>query len=344
MKITKKFKVLSIALFVMIGTTVALNAIVYEPLPNRPEYRGFYYWLDMADYPNLLQSDMPYEVLIGYIVADSVVRAAPGSRIMSDAIRKMNLLTDTAQFIYKYWYAMNEYDPLWFYSFLNKKYPEANISSRSLRSDMRSRMYEDTKFTYVVSDYILHIYVNNTVHIDTSNTKYPEFSKTIAYCKILDILKGGVFPSLDNAIFYNGEQKNSVESGIVDNNYADALVPTIMPDIVFNYVDQWRNGQGGRPLFNQRDGHWIKPNKEYIVFLEFQGVDAVGSWAPVGSIYKQYYTLMPYPHTKSYSMYPIEDGYVIDIRNALGFGTKVPVDEFKENIRKKIEEIKNFGE
>jgi len=68
------FKVLSIALFAMLGTTVALNAIVYEPLPNwhNKNWRGFHCWLDMADYPNLLQSNMPLDILIGYIVCSSL--------------------------------------------------------------------------------------------------------------------------------------------------------------------------------------------------------------------------------------------------------------------------------
>ena len=71
---------------------------------------------------------------------------------------------------------------------------------------------------------------------------------------------------------------------------------------------------------------------------------AVGCWDPVGSIHKEYYTLIPYPFTGSFSMYPIENGNVIDEENALGFGTLVPVDVFKENIRNKINEIKNYGD
>jgi hypothetical protein len=43
-------------------------------------------------------------------------------------------------------------------------------------------------------------------------------------------------------------------------------------------------------------------------------------------------------------MYPIEDGNVIDEKNALGFGTSVPVNVFKQNIRNTINEIKNYGE
>jgi len=355
----------------MLGT-VAINAIEYRPLPSFEYFRGFYYWVDMANYKNLLLSNMPLDVLVGYIVADSVVRAAPRGPIL-DKISRMNLSTDTAQYIYKYWHTMNEYDPLRFFSYTRRRYHGAEVNYLRLHSDMRHKMYVDPKFTYVVSDYILHVYVNNTVHIDTSDaTPYMTIStdpktkrpirdstgnfvytthirvqpETVAYCKVVDTLKGGKFPSLNNAIFYNGERPKPEEGGIVeDNTYADALFPIATPDIVFSYRDLWTNGQYGPTLYNSRDGHWIKPSREYIVFLELRGIDAEDDdLNPDGTPSKVYYYIMPYPHVKSRSMYPVEDGYVIDKYDALGFGKKVPVEEFKQNIRDKISEIKSFGE
>ena len=319
----------------MLVAVVTVKAVVYEPLPNRPEARGFYYCLDMADYPNLLQSNMPYEVMVGYIVADSAIRAMPSITRFYNPIEELNLFSDTAEYIYKYWYLMNEYDPVRFYSFLGKKYPVAKNKPRELYSDISNRMHRNPKFKYVVSDYILHIYVNNTVHIDTANTKihYHDWSKTIAYCKVLDTLKGGVFPSLENAIFYNGE--NSIIGKIIPQEQET--------DIVFSYIDQWQRWPD-KPLFDSNSEYWIKPEREYIVFLQFFGIDAIGSWDPIGSIHKQYYSLIPYPLRGSRSMYPIENGNVIDEKNALGFGTVIPVDVFKQNIRDKINEIKNYGE
>ena len=363
-----------IAMMLTLSGTVALDAIEYRPLPSvqSEHFRGFYYWVDMANYKNLLLSNMPLDVLVGYIVADSVVRAAPRGPIL-DKISQMNLSTDTAQYIYKYWLTMNEYDPLRFFSYTRRRYPEAEVNYLRLHSDMRHKMYVDPKFTYVVSDYILHVYVNNTVHIDTSDATphtYPSIDpktkrfirdstgnfvldthiyakpETIAYCKVLDTIKGGAFPSLSNAIFYNGPRPNPDEGGVVeDNTYADALFPIITPDIIFSYLDQWTNGMYRHSLYNPRDGHWIKPGREYIVFLELRGVDAEDDdLNPDGTPSKVYYGLWPYPHIASCSMYPIEDGYVIDRFDALGFGKKVPVEEFKQNIRDKISEIKSFGE
>jgi len=61
-KFLSKKTFMSASLTAMMLTMLGTNAIVYEPLPSRTDHRGFYYWLDMADYPNLLQSNMPLDM------------------------------------------------------------------------------------------------------------------------------------------------------------------------------------------------------------------------------------------------------------------------------------------
>jgi hypothetical protein len=61
---------------------------------------------------------------------------------------------------------------------------------------------------------------------------------------------------------------------------------------IFSYIDQWTKDELN-PLFDSNGDHWINPNREYIVFLEFLGIDAIGEWYPIGSIHKEYYILMP---------------------------------------------------
>ena len=177
-KSIKQFKILTILISFLLGA-VTLNAVTYEPLPNRPVFRGFSYWLDMADYTNLLQSNMPYQVIQGYIVADSVVRTMPSITYLWDPVKELNLFSDTAQYIYKYWHIMNDYDPVRFYWFLCRKYPEAKNKQRRLQAGMYTRMYNFTELTFVASEYILHIYVNDTICIDTANTDHPNLSEIV---------------------------------------------------------------------------------------------------------------------------------------------------------------------
>lgn len=360
-------KVLMVALFVMLGTETT-KAVTYGYLPNWPGYRGFYYCLDMADYPTLLLSNMPYKVLQGYIIADSALRTMPSVTYLDDPIEKLNILSDTAEYIYKYWYYMNEYDPLRFYAFLHRKCPECKNNANILHSDLQGRVYIYPKTLYSMISYILHVYVNNTVHIDTTSidtlqsytpvitgtdTTYiidtvvegSGKSEVIAFCRVLDTLKGGAFPSLTNAIFNNGSMGDNI-SATASSTYS---IPN-QTDIVFSYIEQWSKGENTDYrwpqdyIFDANGGPWVKPGREYIVFLGFLGIDAVGSWDPVGSVHKQYYCIIPYHGVGSYNMYPVENGNVIDVENALGFGTSVPIEVFKQNIRNKINEIKNYGE
>ena len=336
MSLKKLMSILSMLAILKIVAVVNLNAVTYEQLPNRPYWRGFYYWLNMADYPHILQSDMPYQVMQGYIVADSVVKAMPQITYLYNPIKTLNMSSDTGAYIYKYLFYMKEYDPLRFNAYLRRNYPEAQNNPktpRRIHTEMLQRMYDsDPRFVYTHSDYILHIYVNNTEWIDTSDTRYPNDvkSETIAYCKVLDAIKGSTFPSLDSAVFHNGE-------------LSKIGTPYIIPqetDLVFSYRDDWKRWHPfGPPLIKPTKPNptrWVEPNKEYIVFLEFRGIDAKGN--------RIYYSLMPYQHEKSCSMYPIVDGNVLDEKDALGFGKVVPLDVFKQNIRNKIEEIKNYGE
>jgi hypothetical protein len=133
----------------LLGTTAEMYAVTYEPLPNRPHVRSFYYYLDMADYPQLLLPNTSPEVMQGYILADSVVKAMPSITYLWNPIEELNLLSDTVQYIYKYWYSINNCDPLRFYAFRNRKYPEAHNNPSRLQSEMRGKMYVDPKFTYV---------------------------------------------------------------------------------------------------------------------------------------------------------------------------------------------------
>ena len=199
---------------------------------------------------------MPYEILQGYIVADSAVRAMPSITYERNPIRDLQLPDDAEKHLNKHWYLLNDYDPMRFIAFTRKKYPDAKNNSSRLYSELKSRMKRDSNRVYVVPSYILHIYVNNTIWIDTSDKGIYFFtertSKTIAYCKVLDTLKGKVFPSLESAIFYNGEQSSNEDDGIVEY-YA---LPH-QTDVVFSYRDYWQRS-GDRPLFDSNGEFFVE--------------------------------------------------------------------------------------
>jgi hypothetical protein len=256
------FKAIIIALTLLV-TAAEIYAVTYEPLPNHPSYRGFDYYLNMADCPQLLSSNMPY--MQGYIVADSLVKIAPMQRAVDSMLLQMNLFPDTINYIYKYWYLMTEYAPLRFYAFMNKRYSNSNN--------------------------------NDQIGLAGSFGHRIGFVQMITYYNVLDTLKCGTFPSLDSTMFYNGPLHGN-STGIVGNTYS---VPN-QTDIVFSYPEHWLYTNGHEciiPCPVDSNGNelpreqWIKKNKEYIVFLGFLGDNAIGEWEPPRSVHKEYYFICP---------------------------------------------------
>jgi hypothetical protein len=279
--------------------------------------------------------------MVGYIVADSIIQVAPVGFQIRDTLIKMSAISDTMGYLLKYMYLLDEYNPLRYLDFWTK-IRQSSIHSSGyttggyIHGEIYMRMYNDPRLVYVWPSYILHVYVNHTEHIDTAfagkDSLYPNFSETIAYCQILDTLKGTVFPSLSNSILSNGQ----IDTFVIGE---DISIPDVQTtDIVFQYFDQ--KSRGGMlnhvPLFDANGNYWVKPNQEYIVFLEFTGCG--------GNDTTSYFELMPYPYPGSYSMYPIIEGNVIDEGNVLGWGTSVPIATFKQKIMEQINAIKHFGE
>ena len=185
----------------------------------------------------------------------------------------------------------------------------------------------------IASDYILHLIVNETI-----TTEIPEGirckSLIAGHSTVLDKIKGQILPPLGH------------HYGLSNNGGAGIVAP-IMPNptnFVFEYCPNWGkyhviNDDGTiMPNIICEDGSpWIKAGKEYIVFV-----------TPIWECSYEtiaYYVMYPimYDYSKSYGMYPIEDGNVIDKGNSFGWGEVVPVETFKQNLRDYIDTIKNYN-
>ena len=201
----------------------------------------------------------------------------------------------------------------------------------------------------ISSDYILHLKVNSSLFIPDNDGAICS-SLSVFGCEVIEKIKGQVLPDIHSHLFLTGNNSTfmnhniSTTANIVDNTNAhfNKIISYNTTNFIFSYCNGWTvcPFDSGRRLFDYPDGEpWIKSGREYIAFLRFL---AIGSDGPDGDR-KGFYSMIPCPLGDSFGMFPIENGFVLDKCNYLGFGTKVPVDEFKENIRKKIEEIKNFN-
>lgn len=324
---SKLFKLLFALIAFTFFAYQVTEAINLQTLPCRPNTRGFFYSYQKSDYRQLLTSDMPYEVMIGYILADSIVKHLPGVGITEDLIKQIGRNSDTMAYILKYLYLLADYDPIRYQSFLmasDKDVFEMKNTGTNVLQQIAERMKGDPRIRYIISSYILHVKVDKTEFIDSSGGHLCS-KKDVAYCTVLDTIKGQILPNLNTAILSNGQNK-------YNKNSENTIIPQ-RTEFVFSYCHQW-NRSDNHYITIPIGASWIKPNREYIIF--------VTPFSICGDLNTSYYAIAPIGAGLSHGMYPIENGFVFDEGNSMGRGERVPVQEFKDMIRRQIDSIINY--
>ena len=351
-------KVAVLLLFLLVSSII-VNA---EVMPCNPKIRGINYTHPTYNYmsPPLL-SNMPYDIMVSYIIVDSILKYSDSVVAVTNSFFKrfennqISFDNDTLNYALKYMYRLADYDPLiYFYNFClgsaNKK-----VSPRSLHWDLmeyvRRKIPNGGRIRRVLdSPWILHIYVEETNMwcLDSTYKNLKDF--TTVKARILDTIKGKKLPNLNTMFF--AEELTSKEN---DDTSKPSIEINTMPNnvnLVFEYCNQWsRNYYGDDEtiwhvddngniiccLLQDEDGSaWVKPNREYIVLL-----------APIYECTHNgnfYYALWPTGGTYGYGMFKIENGIVLDKKNDWGWGNEVPVETFKQNLKTLINDMRNYGE
>lgn len=346
---------------VVISIIVTSQVAMSEGVPCAPNVEGLHYTTPHYNYSPVLFSNMPYDVMISYILIDSILRHSEEAPVMVNSFleRFMNgeisFDNDTLNYAYKYLYKIMDYDPLLFWDYIMKGTAYGrNIHTFHLYDDLSTGCVEKLprgwqKQLLLRSFYILHIYVNETnlfVKNKTANNPLKDF--TIVYSQVLDTIKGKVLPNMNTAYIYDKSDTNNIDT--------TASIEKTIPNntnLIFDYCNQWNlNGDGelyyyefdeetGESIpigaLQDKDGNtWVKPNREYIVFLS----------PNYECTYNRqfYYALWPIGGVYYHGMFPVEDGNVLDKKNEWGWGTSVPIETFKQNMNSLINEFKNYGE
>lgn len=314
------------------------------PCPCSSLYPGYYFAGQYYPFKPVLLSTMPLDVLIGYIIMDSVIiygpAAYPNFQLQEDFIKSLTCSGDTLKYALKYLYRMADYNPFLYYNFLTseqagKKHPMSIISilSDHIKKECGLPTQEVMK-----AEYILHIETKE-VEPFTYESKLPVYDsiygKTYTdstyldyvYCQVLDTIKGQVLPNMENAITVL-----RTDSTKVFGNLSTSLSAPPNTNFLFYYNRKWVVESG-----NWKSQTKAEPNKEYILF-------AYNTRACLNKGNGQYYDIRPTLLGASGGIYPIVDGNVIDFANDFGWGTSVALATFKQNLQNLIDSIKNFGE
>ena len=284
-----------------------------------------------------LNTGMPYDVLIGYIVIDSVCVNADLDTV-NNFLAKQIYDNDTIKYLKKFWYVMTDYDPFIFNQVMfytgNKTYKTHPSILYKSCFDFLSSNCSKGDLAIITSSIIAHIKVSDLKFVFDSNAVLNK-EGYIVTGEILDTMKGRVFPSCKD--FYHNDLET--ESVFLDHELPENCLQ-------FEYCRGWTRGDNkdnsifiegreGKKLIDDNGQPYIKGGMEYIIFLK-----------PVIACDEQnifHYTIFPNGlYSEMYNLFPVVDGVVIDPEDEFNFGTGLSVEEFKTSLRNRINSIINF--
>lgn len=309
--------------------------LIFTPMLDAQTMQQPHYWqhhtspvfsFERIGSPLPLRTDMPLEVMVGYIFYDSLARSL--STVGVDETYKNFTYSDTLRYAMKYCYTMMDYNPVLFEQF--RRYNNPLRRSASMRSTVFEKLTEKIKtvspepFVETLlcqSSIIAHISV-----IDTFRTTDGALTNHIVTSTILDTIKGKVLPQCLN--FYPKPNITATPSSCLQ----------------FVYPLEWQRLPfhsnviaSGSTMVDSAGIPWVRKNTEYIVFLTF--AQACSDSAHT------YHILNTFGERSSANnIYPIIDGKVQDPNNDFGLGITPSVATLKNMLRQKISTITHFGE
>ncbi len=310
--------------------------------PCMPDYYGL--TVESAKLPNIpyLTTDTPYEVMLSYIILDSVCKSAS----FKDVEEFLNGLDygDTLKKIMNYLYRTVDFDA---FRYLYTQYSRGNTNNSSIyymhpRDILNEILYTVSKKTpnyfldlmLLRADFILHIRIKDTIVRKTpSSDIYPDLS--IVTYEILDTIKGKRIPTCKDISIQKPSDYKVLKSDNGPNTYYCSQF-----DFRLN-KDYFRN-EGTSDVIdieesNQIDfAKWdfVKIDGEYLVFLNLHPL--------CSDDYIDYSGLtLTISPLKNCPMFPIVNGILKDKGNDFGLGENVNINVIKNFLRNRIQEIIN---
>lgn len=311
---------------------------------NLPYYQGTFFNYGNISVMPPLSTDMPYDVMVGYITLDSLRRNGDIS-LFKEFINKQTY-NDTIRTIFKYYYKMLDWNPMLFHSFIKSKdYSELPLPI--IQDEIVEKYYNISpsrgNSLVALSYFIYHIQVLDTLRFfDSTSVTYQRGLK--CYSEILNIYKGNILETNCNI----HEDNLSVKNIAYSNDSLQITNPILCfdirldwhrgedpGDVVLTGIDNYPWSGIKEKMVDSLDIPWIKANQEYIVFLEPVLIDYYDNYNK--------YQLFPMDfNSLTKGIYPIINGYVQDPSNDFGLGTSVPYLDFIQNLNNIINEIKNY--
>ncbi len=309
--------------------------------PCMPDYYGLTYSYPKYSHLPNYSTDMPYEVMLGYIVMDSVCKY--GNGIMFDEFLNRQTYNDTIKKIMNFIYRMTDWDPYLFKrtqyydeSQINGYYylsPKTIVSELIEKAAILSSNYKLNKLL-LESDYILHAFILDTI---TRQTLSAEILKDLAIVnyQVLDTIKGKRIPTCKNISLNQYRDSEEKKDNLLESNNCSQFEFRLGWERKSEFSDVVVLGNSENSLVDSTGKIWTKKGQEYILCLQIIPL--------CRDNHKDYCVIYPKVIASlTCTMYPIENGKVQDPGNEFGFGSSVEINLFKTTLRQKINEILNY--
>lgn len=293
-----------------------------------------------------IYAGQPAQVTMGYLWLDQLMRQYPEYRI--DSFFNTLTWSDTMKTLASVYYQAQADNPisffLWSGNAMRPNPYKGNPSQAQVSFPKRlGQIVGDTGRTAALldADVIADVIVGDTICVKDP-TAHIALDGVLVNSTILDEIKGKKIPQCVGEDMRTHKRTNKISvlsSGTVP--WATHPAPADSGSCLqFDYSPEWMQatffGQDYGPrLVDSTGGWWIKPGKEYIVFLNFIGIGADTAL--------NYFTLSPSPSFSSGSMYPVINGIVQDPNDDFGLGASagLSVDVWKSRLRARINKIIN---
>ena len=330
----RSFKILACPCILLFGLTLSSKTFAQGTCSCALEYAIPHLKTALPDLTHL-----PREIQTDYHSLDQTLRQLPYESKVGYLLEHIEL-NDSAKFIAKILYRIDDADPITFYQWggaspIPYPYKAQPGRLRMIFEDRFRTIANDSgKAAFLLNcDFILHVKILDTLVTNYSNDNITP-KMIVVKCQIQDAIKGKYVPAWAEIPPENRLGKTSGQTPIL----CTPTHATRGTCTQFEYAPNWSRGiQDDAPtLLRLRDssGDWIRRDSEYIVFLSFRAITSDSS--------NGYYALFPNwgVFGTSGGMYPIRNGRVFDpnddfnVSAALSQG--LTPTEWKASLRKRI--------
>jgi hypothetical protein len=308
---------------------VLLLSVVFAASSVRgqtPNYHGALLYsipLDTSAPP--LYVGQPASVTTAYLWLDDLMRLEPGYVIQTYI--KSLIWNDTAQTIASNLYQIQDDNPISYYNwnyYGKKPYPYlANPGQMENAFIKQVSQIELTGIAYVLlsSEIIADVTVSDTACF-TDPTANVAKDAVLVNCVIDDEIKGKWVPACPGSPIADKTGASTLGLATTAHSAYPPDTASTGTCLQFEYSPEWM-----KP--SPSGGWWIKPTKEYVVFLNFMGIGSNST--------NYYFSTWPITGGSCHGMYPVVAGIVQYPHNELGLGgTNLTVSAFKTALRAKI--------